>query len=572
MLSVHLVLVMAGISVGMGSDLKPPSVFISVMVRNKEHALPYFLSSLYKQSYPKNRIILYLRSDHNQDRSIQVLQAWLSDVKPAREYHDIITHLDEACKEQSCLLEGEIDPVSWTEERFEHIMQLRQEALEIARFSLADYFFSLDCDVFLTDTSALQNLVDRDLEVVAPMLTTTGMYSNFWAGMSDTFYYQRTEQYRQILDRKEVGCFSVPMVHTATLISLRHLSSDKLAYLPERIDDYPGPRDDIIVLALSARLSDIPLHVCNDLHYGVLTTPLEEGQSLADNIHILRDTLLEATVKSEPVIPSLIFSRFLSPLTSPADLDLDKVFMINLERRDDRAKRMKYNLDMLGISYDWIPAVDGSKLNSNYLEKMGVKMLPEFSEPYHGRAMTFGEIGCFLSHYQIWQDMITQNSELVLVLEDDIKFEPFFVSKLQHLIKELKSLEGDWDLVFLGRKILHNSDEPWLEGSSQLVRVDYTYWTLAYLLTKTGAKKLLEGDPLGKMVPVDEYLPIMYDRHPNKTWSSNFPQRDLKALSVAPLLVYPTHYTGDQGYISDTEWTKVIQQKEEKEGLEKDEL
>ena len=34
--------------------------------------------------------------------------------------------------------------------------------------------------------------------------------------------------------------------------------------------------------------------------------------------------------------------------------------------------------------------------------------------------------------------------------------------------------------------------------------------------------------------------------------------RDLKALSVHPLLVYPTHYTGEEGYISDTEDTNVI--------------
>lgn len=30
------------------------------------------------------------------------------------------------------------------------------------------------------------------------------------------------------------------------------------------------------------------------------------------------------------------------------------------------------------------------------------------------------------------------------------------------------------------------------------------------------------------------------------------------ALSAAPLLLYPTHYTGEQGYISDTEDSGVI--------------
>lgn len=37
----------------------------------------------------------------------------------------------------------------------------------------------------------------------------------------------------------------------------------------------------------------------------------------------------------------------------------------------------------------------------------------------------------------------------------------------------------------------------------------------------------------------------------------HFSSRNLLAFSVEPLLVYPTHYTGDDGYISDTE-TSVV--------------
>lgn len=36
-----------------------------------------------------------------------------------------------------------------------------------------------------------------------------------------------------------------------------------------------------------------------------------------------------------------------------------------------------------------------------------------------------------------------------------------------------------------------------------------------------------------------------------------FENRDLKAFSAEPLLVYPTHYTGEPGYISDTETSTV---------------
>ena len=155
------------------------------------------------------------------------------------------------------------------------------------------------------------------------------------------------------------------------------------------------------------------------------------------------------------------------------------------------------------------------------------------------------------------------------------RFEAFFIPKLAMLMEELRTRREDWELVYIGRKILHNSEENWVEESNQLVYVDYTYWTLGYIIRRAGVEKLLSADPLGKMVPVDEFLPIMYDRHPNKTWAQHFHTRsvaisgqsvitvylfrDLKALSVHPLLVNPTHYTGEEGYISDTEDTSVIE-------------
>lgn len=81
---------------------------------------------------------------------------------------------------------------------------------------------------------------------------------------------------------------------------------------------------------------------------------------------------------------------------------------------------------------------------------------------------------------------------------------------------------------------------------------------MGYALSNQGAKKLLDGDPLTKLVPVDEYLPILFDRHPEESYKSHFPKRDLVAFSAAPLLLYPLHYTGEEGYVSDTEDSVII--------------
>ena len=224
----------------------------------------------------------------------------MKDILPLKEYHDIIKvilltppntygdHLSpqdtERCPSERCMA-GE---VGWTDSRFAHIMQLRQNSLELARFSLADFYLSLDADVLLTDPEALSSLVEKNLLVAAPLLSSIGLYSNFWAGMSETFYYERTEEYKKILQRKKVGCHQVPMVHTAVLVDLRQEESDLLTFLPENIEEYPGPSDDIIVFALSATLRSLPLHVCNDRYYGTLTLPLEDGQDLQHDKEILR--------------------------------------------------------------------------------------------------------------------------------------------------------------------------------------------------------------------------------------------------------------------------------------------
>jgi collagen beta-1,O-galactosyltransferase len=37
---------------------------------------------------------------------------------------------------------------------------------------------------------------------------------------------------------------------------------------------------------------------------------------------------------------------------------------------------------------------------------MGVHQLPGYLDPYHKRPLKLGEIGCFLSHYNVWKDVL----------------------------------------------------------------------------------------------------------------------------------------------------------------------
>ena len=135
---------------------------------------------------------------------------------------------------------------------------------------------------------------------------------------------------------------------------------------------------------------------------------------------------------------------------------------------------------------------------------------------------------------------------------------------------------------YLGRKILNPDAESWYPDSNYLVYPAYTYWTLGYLISAKGAHKLIDSKPLEKLLPVDEYLPIMFDKHPRyleiillqeilifnlliiifrEDWKLYYPNRNLIALSVQPVIINPTHYTHDVGYISDTEDSNIILEK-----------
>ena len=63
--------------------------------------------------------------------------------------------------------------------------------------------------------------------------------------------------------------------------------------------------------------------------------------------------------------------------------------------------------------------------------------------------MTMGEIGCFLSHYFIWKDVVEKSYKDVVVFEDDLRFEPYFRTKLNFIMKLVGEKVPDWDMMWV---------------------------------------------------------------------------------------------------------------------------
>jgi len=68
---------------------------------------------------------------------------------------------------------------------------------------------------------------------------------------------------------------------------------------------------------------------------------------------------------------------------------------------------------------------------------------------------------------------------------------------------------------YIGRKRMQvQQPEKAVPNVMNLVEADYSYWTLGYAISFQGAQKLIGAEPFSKMLPVDEFLPVMYNKHP----------------------------------------------------------
>ncbi|XP_005873978.1 PREDICTED: procollagen galactosyltransferase 1 [Myotis brandtii] len=487
-------------------------------------------------------------TDHNSDNTTAVLREWLVAVKNL--YHSV----EWRPAEEPRSYQDEEGPKHWSDARYEHVMKLRQAALKSARDMWADYILFVDADNLILNPDTLTLLIAENKTVVAPMLDSRAAYSNFWCGMTSQGYYKRTPAYIPIRKRDRQGCFAVPMVHSTFLIDLRKAASRNLAFYPPH-EDYTWAFDDIIVFAFSCKQAEVQMYVCNKEMYGFLPVPLRSHSTLQDEAESFMHVQLEVMVKHPPAEPS----RFVSvPTKMPDKMGFDEVFMINLKRRQDRRERMLWALWAQEIKVRLVEAVDGKAMNTSQVEALGIQMLPGYQDPYHGRPLTKGELGCFLSHYNIWKEVVEKGLKKSLVFEDDLRFEIFFKRRLMNLMRDVEREDLDWDLIYVGRKRMQvEHPEKAVPRVRNLVEADYSYWTLAYVISLQGARKLLAAQPLSKMLPVDEFLPVMFDKHPVSEYKAHFSPRNLRAFSVEPLLVFPTHYTGDDGYVSDTE-TSVV--------------
>ena len=167
-------------------------------------------------------------------------------------------------------------------------------------------------------------------------------------------------------------------------------------------------------------------------------------------------------------------------------ISLLPVFVISLARATDRRVNISRHLDAAGVSYEIIDAVDGAALD---LTELADRLNPDKYRIQYGRKFSLGEIGCYLSHYNLWQRMVEQGIDCAIVLEDDAVLDKDFFEVAARLLE----IDWQWDLALLSshdRKF----DRVLCEvcNGRRLVRHRRRAWgTVAYIIRRPAAEKLL---------------------------------------------------------------------------------
>ena len=172
--------------------------------------------------------------------------------------------------------------------------------------------------------------------------------------------------------------------------------------------------------------------------------------------------------------------------------------IINLERRPDRKEKTIETLTHAGFdttSYEFIKAVDGNI----------IELTIELKKLFDGNDFGYkkGVIGCALSHYNLWQQLLNDNNyDYYIIMEDDITLVDNFKEIIESDILVKAMIKKD--VLFLGYHMFEKEREIvkhiYSDINNQVddIQIDnlnkklYIGGYFSYSINKIGAKKLID--------------------------------------------------------------------------------
>lgn len=178
-------------------------------------------------------------------------------------------------------------------------------------------------------------------------------------------------------------------------------------------------------------------------------------------------------------------------------------FVITLQRASQRQQQVQRIIETCPVQCKVAAAVDGSSLTD---EQRSAIYCRKVHEPRYPFELSAGEIGCFLSHRNLWQSMVDHSIPMALIVEDDIEFQlPMFDQTLKFAAQNARP--GDY-IQFQVRNLFKTESE--LTGAIQLIDPPVVpLRTSAQLVTLDAAARLLAASQRIDR-PVDTFVQMKW--------------------------------------------------------------
>ena len=177
---------------------------------------------------------------------------------------------------------------------------------------------------------------------------------------------------------------------------------------------------------------------------------------------------------------------------------IDCIYIVSIKRSYEfRKENINYIQNYFKNKNIKIIGVDGNNLTEDDINKYKkdniFKNKFNYSNKYK-RYLKLGELGCSLSHYKIWMDIIKNNYDNCLVLEDDAKLISNFNDEINNIFK---SISNDYNFISL----FHHPQQNFKKENNKsisLIKKDY-FGTVGYIISNKGAKVFIKN-----LFPIDQ--------------------------------------------------------------------
>ena len=152
-----------------------------------------------------------------------------------------------------------------------------------------------------------------------------------------------------------------------------------------------------------------------------------------------------------------------------------------------------------------------------------------------------GQVGCWLSHVDMWTHIAEATNPYALVLEDDANIH--LPEQLQSIYDVLADLPAGWDVCYLGGRYQHPETARNVGNLLETSASSVIWHSHAYLITKQAASDLFSQS---RTFNASRNLSAFNDVRPVDDWMTS-PERNINIYKVRTELI-PFKYDG----ISDT--------------------